>query len=237
MLESLFEYDSIVSIFLVVSNLSYLIPAYVASERRFYDIVGILSAMVIVSSVHHICFDAGMCLGNAPWNIISNIDVSLAVSAGGWIIMSIALYDIISVENTNKFFSEGYNVGMVNTRNVLVRHSYADFVNTIYIILIISTQFVVDGSLIIYGVSAIYVGAIILIYTVLYWPMKKRTWRKRFHLPYIALWLVLAGLSIFIFGYLEHLDGRRVLHSLWHITSALACTFLLEGTAPGESWK
>lgn len=264
-------------LFIVLTNLGYMLPMIVAWMRRLYDLVAALAIVIVASTAHHVCADAGVCSEEVN-HIFGVLDSITAYNAIAITLMFVANYDLIKVkandlpqeeldiyvttptegstpqyvvvqrtpdkkENQGKIDTKddetlaqekaaAYSTSSIesaSSRYVLVKHTYADIATLIYYAVIIFSVLGYRGTiteaLIIFGYGVLAVGLSFL----LYWRMKSKTLKQRFHGWFMLAALVTGIIGISIYA-AEDTIGRSF-HAVWHLTGALTCLFLIWGAS------
>jgi hypothetical protein len=226
-----------VAFLLIVSNFVYLFPALLAWFCRYFELVGYLITVFVVSSMHHLCKDWGICFGVPP-EIFLDLDMSFALIAVGMSMLSVAIYELIKVNRMRSLVREGYTVRMYpmtrygdKSEYVLVKHTYADiWITFLVVITIISVLILENNDIVVYVILGVFILLAFAFHWILYWRFKISTRSVRYYWPALALWFIFTVLSLVIFMYLERVHENRELHALWHITGALGCASWIIGT-------
>lgn len=212
-------------IWIILTNIAYLPSAFIAWELGVYDIMTSTILVSIVSSIHHACFDVGIC---TPILQIaaSKLDIFLAYYTLGQCFMFIINYDLV----THKYVikpqlpdgadanADDATVVHTITQTDLVKHTYADVSMIIYIVVLFFCTTYFENSLYTALIVMGYLVLSTLINTIVYWRIKRRTFRKRFDIPLMVLAFIIAAIGVAIFGF-ESVIGRPF-HGLWHICGA-----------------
>jgi hypothetical protein len=216
---------------IILTNIAYLFPAILAWLLRIYDLVAILALVSIISPMHHICYDLGLC-DHQFAHVFSFLDVMTAYFAMAIALMYVVNRDLIRLpkhiannERITAMFSSSIDENETNVRYVLQKHTYADIASITYFIVIIFAVLGYNGRL----VEPLIIGGYGLIMTGLsflfYWPMKIKHWRRRFNHWFLLAALVSAIVGSTFYGG-ESIIGRSF-HAPWHVCGALTCTFLI----------
>lgn len=201
----------------ILTNLGYLLPTIVSWSLGVYDVAAAHVAVSAISSIHHLCYDGGLCSPEIM-AAMQLVDIALAQYAISRSVIFLVNYDLIRV----------------GKRYELVRHTYADFAQVIYDALIFGCVILFGNSLISSVVLGIYAIIVIALSVVIYWRIKKETFTKRFNWK-ILLAFAFGALGVVLFVMEERIG--RVFHSLWHVCGGLTSFFALLGASGHMAWK
>lgn len=198
-------------VFLILTNLAYLLPAIEAWLLGIYEVAAANIAVAVVSSMHHFCYDTLFC----PLEVTQSmqlVDIALAHYAVSRAVIFLVNYDPIKA----------------NGRLRLVRHTYADFAQVIYDALIIFSVISFGNSLVSSLLLTAYAFSVIAFSLIVHWRMKAKTFKLRFNWKiFVAIAFGILGVVLFV---MEEQIGRPF-HSLWHICGGLTSLFALLGAS------
>jgi hypothetical protein len=216
----------------VLTNATYLVPAYFAWTRRFHQVAAHFLAVFVVSNLYHLCRDLDACLGQ-PVTYLRVADHVVALLAVGRTILTLALFTPVRIDVYRD--SSGLNV-MQQFRAlspyVLIPTGLSNLIGVIYDAVVIYTGIVHFGSSLEYLVSiGLPTGWVVA--TLIF---DRKAWRfalkYRFSFPLLCVFVGAALLAGFLFLLPSYYIGEWF-HPLWHVLGAISATFWLEGTANG----
>ena len=216
----------IIGIMNVVTNIAYLISAWMSFRRRIYDLFAWYVGVFVASSLHHLCKDIGVCIVSSPEHlqILDHILAHIAISRTFLIISN---YDLVRV---NEKYLNPPNSTLYHTRAmaysykyVLVKTRFSDLASAFY------TAVVIFSSLTAFATPTEYLTVILtgIALVIMSYCIHILGLRKRFLWKSMLMALVLISISAILYTLPEH--ESNLLHPTWHLTSAYAAAFVLLG--------
>lgn len=233
------------TILTVATNAAYLVPAYMLATRRLQAEAVFMLAVVLFSSLYHLCRDGSICVpGLDPlrWQLLDHLVANLALGQTILVAVTYKLRKRSSTTTTAARESGGVRARLdgytlVSVRGAAaMRAAYA--VSTITIIVLLR------------GTIGEYVGTIVLAVATLalayVLSALRRTRRHSFVLVWRPYWrrvrliaVSLAFVSMLLSGVLFFAEDTlampgnpaRLLHAMWHVNGALTAALLVVGFA------
>lgn len=209
-------------LWILLTNLAYLLPAIVAWELELYSNVVAKIAVSIVSSLHHVCYDVGLCDARLAL-ALSHLDMMLAYYNIALDTMFMVNFDLVR----HKYVIEDSDpsIERVVTRTALIRHTYADIALVVFEVLLFFCVTYFENTLTSALILMVYLVAVVIISFVLYWRIKRETFWQRFNVPLLIMVAIVAILGVSIFAF-EVTIGRPF-HGLWHLCGAATSLLIL----------
>ncbi len=216
----------------VLTNLAYLLPAYLAFTRRLFAAFGWFIAAFLVSTIFHLCAGTGICDEDTV-SQLRHVDHIVAYIAVAQAILIIANYDLVPRSRIGRHAIPGASVDhtravALDDQYVLVKNKFSDVAAAIYVATIIVASTVWFDTpweyLIIISLGVV----IVALSYALHWREKRVGLKLRFLWPVMAAALLSAILAAVVF--LQPDPSGRYVHPLWHLQSAVTATLLVLGS-------
>lgn len=215
----------LLNVLLIVSNILYLFPALASWQRRMYGLLPWFLAVLVISSLHHACNDASLCIPGMSGNNVSVLDVLLSTLTSIVIFLIPLNHDLVKVKPASRTLKRWGRLRLVkhlDATYMLVEHTYGRAFETLVVIITVATSILAPNThwvMIVPLAVAVPIGLGTLF---VYLPMKRRTSKQRVHLP-LAIASILLGTAGVILFVLESMDVLgRYAHPVWHALTAIA---------------
>jgi hypothetical protein len=239
------------AIFLILSNLAFALPAWVAWTRRFFVEAAFVTVLALVSALYHLCAGDIWCVGGVDCNVLRVVDHQFAYVMVHVVLLNFLQFDVLHnalywrVRN-EQLRHEVYKRHANGKRYATVHYTHAIYVDRIdggvvrfAWFLFLWVAIALNGVLAVRNptdsanvwINALY-GLVVVVLKLFAIDQFTTNWRNyRWWFLVGAVVFAAAGLVAFYYDS----EGYWWLHSLWHIAIAVAVAFffwLRKGLAP-----